>query len=83
MEALILSQVFNPELSGRSVRIKGHDIDGEEWDRLFLVKSVEGEHINLVNNQGEIIEDVHIENFLEPATDLSFLGLRLTVLEEK
>ncbi|MGE8207738.1 hypothetical protein ACQKP0_25030 [Heyndrickxia sp. NPDC080065] len=78
METFIESKVFNQKLAGKAVRIKGFDIDGGNWDRLFLVKDVKGEYITLINCQGEEIEDVHIENF-EHAED----GLKITVLEEK
>ena len=77
MDLFVSSKVFNPELQGKAVRIKGFDIEGEDWDRLFLVKNVGGEYLDLVNWQGKEIANVHMENF-NHADD----GLKLIVLEE-
>lgn len=68
--------VFNSMLAGKAVHIKGHDVDGEKFDRVFLVKSVDGENLTLVNCQGIEIR-VHMESF-----DLSDKeALKLKVLE--
>lgn len=77
MEMFSTAKVFNPELSGRAVRITGHDIEGEYCDRLFLVKSVKGEYITVVNCQGTVIGDIHLENFDHPDDPL-----KITVLKE-
>jgi hypothetical protein len=58
----ITKKVFDPALLGKAVYIKGLDIDGSEWDRLFLVQSVEGDEVILVNSSGINI-GLHMENF--------------------
>lgn len=77
MEMYVSVKSFNPKLQGKAIRIKGFDFEGDRYDRLFLVKEVNGESISVVNCQGEVIEDLHIENF-----DHSEQALRITVLEE-
>ncbi|MBU5213248.1 hypothetical protein [Heyndrickxia oleronia] len=78
MDTFVESKVFNPNLLGKAVRIKGFDVDGHHWDRLFLVKDINGSYISLVNDQGEETEKVHMENF-EYADE----ALKIKVLEEK
>ncbi|MTW85601.1 hypothetical protein F3157_07980 [Virgibacillus dakarensis] len=77
METFITSTVFNPNLRGKAVHIKGYDIEGEWYDRVFLVKDVSGEQITLVNSNGEFIEDIYLENFTYEDD-----ALKITVLEE-
>jgi hypothetical protein len=76
MELFAQMKSFNPKLTGKAVHIKGFDIEGEHWDRVFLVKNVAGEYIDLINCQGKEIKSLHMENF-EQADD----GLKLIVLE--
>lgn len=68
--------VFNSKLAGKAVHIKGYDVDGEEYDRVFLVKSVDGENLTLINCRGEKIK-VHMESFDSSDKD----ALQLKVLE--
>lgn len=76
MDLFEQTTVFNSNLAGKAVHIKGHDIDGEKYDRIFLVKSVDGENLTLVNCQGEKIK-VHMESF--DSSDKE--ALKLKVLE--
>ena len=78
MDIFVNSKVFNPNLFGKAVRVKGFDIDGEHYNRLFLVRDVNGEHISLINCQGGLIKDLHIENF-----EHSDEALKITILEEE
>lgn len=78
MDVFINSKVFNPKLSGKAIRINGFDMDGEHYNRLFLVKDVNGEYISLINCQGHLIKDLNIENF-EHSDD----ALKITILEEE
>jgi hypothetical protein len=77
MDAIITvsKTVFNPDLEGKAVRIKGYDVDGGKWDRLFLVTEVKDDQIVLVNDAGSFL-DIHIENFESDEY------LTLTVLKE-
>ncbi|MCM3573324.1 hypothetical protein M3172_08960 [Mesobacillus subterraneus] len=74
MDLFIQTKAFNPSLIGQAVRIKGHDVDGEAYNRLFLVKDVEADHIKVVNSVGNVLE-ISMENFEIPD------GLELIVLE--
>lgn len=67
---------FNPKLQGKAVQIEGYDVDGEAWNRLFLVKDCLDDHLYLINDQGKDIK-VHKENFERDGF------LTITVLEEK
>lgn len=62
MDLFEQTTVFNSKLAGKAVHIKGRDVDGEEYDRVFLVKSVDGENLTLVNCQGREFK-LHMENF--------------------
>lgn len=76
MDLFVQTKAFNPDLIDKAVRIKGHDVDGEAYNRVFLVKDVGADLIYLVNSNGHLL-DIHMENFEK-------LGcLELTVLEEK
>ncbi|QPQ35932.1 MULTISPECIES: hypothetical protein [unclassified Lysinibacillus] len=76
MELYEQTTVFNSKLAGKAVHIKGHDVDGEEYDRVFLVKSVDGENLTLVNCQGKVIF-LHMESF----DSFDKEALKLKVLE--
>ncbi|MDQ0412686.1 hypothetical protein [Mesobacillus stamsii] len=76
MNLFIQTKAFNPSLIGCAVRIKGHDVDGEAYNRLFLVKDTESDHIKVVNSVGSVLE-IGMENFEIPGC------LEVTVLEEK
>lgn len=76
MDLFIQTKAFNPSLIGKAVRIKGHDVDGDAYNRLYLVNDTESDHIKVVNFQGNVVE-ISMENFEIPD------GLELTVLEEK
>lgn len=76
MDLFEQTTVFNSNLAGKAVHIQGHDIDGEKFDRVFLVKSVDGENLTLVNCQGREIQ-VHMESF--DSSDEK--ALKLKVLE--
>lgn len=76
MDLFVNKSVFNPELQGKAVYIKGHDTEGEKWDRIFLVKSVEYDRITVVNCQGREVE-IHEENFTYDDDN----ALKITLLE--
>lgn len=73
---IVTERVFNPKLLGKAVYIVGYDIDGEHYDRVFLVKDVKGTLISLINCQGSTIENLHIEHFIYGEN-----SLKMTVLE--
>ena len=77
MEVFVTSTVFNQGLRGKAIYVNGHDIDGDQYNRIFLVHDVSGEHITLVNSTGELIEDIHLENFTHNDDPL-----KITILEE-
>lgn len=76
MDLFEQTTVFNSNLAGKAVHIKGYDIDGEKFDRVFLVKSVDGENLTLVNCQGREMQ-IHMESF--DSSDKE--ALKLKVLE--
>ena len=76
MDLFEQTTVFNSNLSAKAVHIQGHDIDGEKFDQVFLVKSVDGENLTLVNCQGREIQ-VHMESFDSSDEE----ALKLKVLE--
>lgn len=77
MDILITATVFNPKLRGKAVYVAGHDIDGQQYDRVFLVKDIDADYITLVNSNAEVIENIHLENFTHENEPL-----KLKILED-
>lgn len=75
MKLFVQTTVFNKELVGKAVFIEGHDVDGDKWNEVYLVNSVEGENLILVNLLGRKCS-LHMENFEGEH------GMKLTVLAE-
>jgi len=76
MEFFVQTTVFNPQLVGKAVHLKGFDRDGEQWDGVYLVNSTDGTKIKLIDNIG-ITVTLHMENFTFEDNDL----LKITVME--
>ncbi|MCU5101011.1 hypothetical protein COJ11_31335 [Bacillus cereus] len=73
MKLFVQSTVFNKELVGKAIFIEGRDVDGDKWDDIYLVNSVEAENLILVNLLGRKCS-LHMENFEGE------YGMKLTVL---
>jgi hypothetical protein len=79
MQLHVTKQVFNPELKGKAVYLRGRDCEGYYYAGFYLVREVEGEKIYLINAQGRN-DYFYIYNF--KGYDSDELGtLELTVLE--
>lgn len=73
MKLFVQSTVFNKELVGKAILIEGRDVDGDKWDDIYLVNSVEAKNLILVNLLGRKCS-LHMENFEGEH------GMKLTVL---
>lgn len=62
MKLFVQSTIFNKELVGKAILIEGRDVDGDKWDDIYLVNSVEAENLILVNLLGRKCS-LHMENF--------------------
>ncbi|MED4098427.1 hypothetical protein [Priestia megaterium] len=76
MDLFTTKEVFNPAISGRAIRVKGHDSNGDKIDDLFLVKAYYFDHILLTSRNGNEWT-FYMDEFKNPEL------LTLTVLEEK
>lgn len=81
MDLFITQTVFNHELEGKAVHIKGYDNEGEEVDKIFLVKSTNFDHILLTSPQGS--EWTFWRSDFEADQEFPDFKLTLTVLEQK
>lgn len=52
MELFETKKVFNRQLFGRAVRIKGYDQNGDKVNELFIVKEYHFDHIVLISRTG-------------------------------
>lgn len=75
MELFIQATVFNPELQGKAVRIKGYSEDGDYFNEVVLVSKVEFDSMEVINYKGNYYlltdGDFNVES-----------GIKLTVLKE-
>jgi len=76
MELFVTEKVFNRELNGKAIRIKGYDTDGEKWDGVYLVKETQFDRILVTSRTGNE-HLLYMEEFETGAI------LTLTILEEK
>jgi hypothetical protein len=73
MDLFVQETVFNRNLVGKAVTLKGYDVDGDEWEGLYLVKAVKFTNIVFVDKNGEDY-NLHMENFGGSNITLTIIG---------
>jgi hypothetical protein len=73
MDLFVQETVFNRNLVGKAVTLKGRDVDCDEWEGLYLVKAVKFTNIVLIDKNGEDY-NLHMENFGGDYLTLTIIG---------